>query len=164
MKKGGRPSKYLNDVQPRFEEIKEWLKTGATDKEIAENLGVNKGTLCEYKKQFPEFNELIKNGRKVPVQAIKAALFKRATGFMYSEKKVIRKQILLDGDDESKIPAELVQTETYTKYALPDPASAMILLKHWDKEQEWTQDPAVLKLKKKEFELKKEHMESGEWV
>lgn len=151
MKKGGRPSKYLNDVQPRFEEIKEWLKTGATDKEIAENLGINKGTMCEYKKQYPEFNELIKNGRKVPVQAIKAALFKRATGFSYKERKVV--------DSEKNG----LTVETYEKYALPDPASAMILLKHWDKESEWTQDPAMLKLKKKEFELKKEHMESGEW-
>jgi hypothetical protein len=163
MKKGGRPNKYDTDVKPRFEEIAEWLKIGATDKEIAENLGINKATICEYKKRYPEFNELIKNGRKAPVQAIKAALFKRATGFVYSEKKVIRKQIVIDGEDDESIPAELVQTETYTKCALPDPASAMILLKHWDKESEWTQDPAMLKLKKKEFELKKEHMESGEW-
>ena len=150
MKKSGRPSKYDSDVKPRFEEIKEWLKIGATDKEVAENLGINKATMCEYKKKYSEFNELIKSGRKQPVQAIKAALFKRATGFSYSEKKEIRKAIVITEDDE-KIPAELVQTETYTKYALPDPASAMILLKHWDKENEWTNDPASLELKKQEF-------------
>ena len=83
--KGGRPSKYERDVKPRFEEIKEWLKLGATDAEIAENLGVHKGTLCKYKNEFNEFNELIKNGRKQPVEQIKAALFKRATGFTYNE-------------------------------------------------------------------------------
>ena len=162
MKKSGRPSKYDSDVKPRFEEIKEWLKIGATDKEVAENLGINKATMCEYKKKYSEFNELIKSGRKQPVQAIKAALFKRATGFSYSEKKEIRKSIVITEDDE-KIPAELVQTETYTKYALPDPASAMILLKHWDKENEWTNDPASLELKKQEFEFKKKHIESEDW-
>lgn len=162
MKKSGRPSKYDSDVKPRFEEIKEWLKIGATDKEVAENLGINKATMCEYKKKYSEFNELIKSGRKQPVQAIKAALFKRATGFSYSEKKEIRKAIVITEDDE-KIPAELVQTETYTKYALPDPASAMILLKHWDKENEWTNDPASLELKKQEFEFKKKHIESEDW-
>ena len=151
MKKGGRPNKYDTDVKPRFEEITEWLKIGATDKEIAENLGINKATICEYKKRYPEFNELIKNGRKMPVQAIKAALFKRATGFMYQERKVVNSE------------KNGLTVETYEKYALPDPASAMILLKHWDKESEWTQDPAMLKLKKQELELKKEHMESGEW-
>lgn len=174
MKKGGRPNKYDTDVKPRFEEIAEWLKTGATDKEIAENLGINKATICEYKKRYPEFNELIKNGRKAPVQAIKAALFKRATGFTYSEKKTITERMKLPkelqqfleecGFDADKMEKpELIRTEVYEKYALPNPASAMILLKHWDKESEWTQDPAMLKLKKKEFELKKEHMESGEW-
>lgn len=162
MKKSGRPNKYDSDVKPRFAEIKEWLQIGATDREIADNLGINKATMCEYKKKYSEFNELIKSGRKQPVQAIKAALFKRATGFSYTEKKEIRKAIVITEDDE-KIPAELVQTEIYTKYALPDPASAMILLKHWDKENEWTNDPASLELKKKELEYKKEMALKNEW-
>ena len=93
MRKGGRPSKYETDVKPRFDEITEWLKIGATDKEVAENLGINKATICEYKKRFPEFNELIKCSRKQPIQAIKAALFKRATGFNYQEIKEIEAQI-----------------------------------------------------------------------
>ena len=46
---------------------------------------------------------------------------------------------------------------------MPDVSAATILLKHWDKEQEWTQDPATLKLKKEELELKKQHAESDAW-
>lgn len=163
MKKSGRPSKYETDVKPRFNEITEWLQIGATDKEIAENLGINKATLCDYKKRYSEFNELIKNGRKQPVQAIKAALFKRATGFSYTEKKVIRKKIVLKGEDEQSIPADLFVEEEHTKYAVPDPASAMILLKHWDKDNKWTNDPQQLELKKQELELKKKHLESEVW-
>lgn len=151
MKKNGRPSKYESDVKPRFAEIEEWLKIGATDKEVAENLGVNKATLCEYKKRFPEFNELIKTARKLPVQAIKAALFKRATGFAYTEKTITHSE------------KNGLTVQTFEKYALPDPASAMILLKHWDKETEWTQDPARLNLQKQELELKKKHLESEDW-
>mgnify|MGYP002513491086 CR=1 FL=1 len=147
----GRPNKYDTDVKPRFEEIEDWLQIGATDKEIAENLGINKATICEYKKRYPEFNELIKNGRKAPVQAIKAALFKRATGFTYSEKVTT----LSDKDG--------LTIKTYEKYALPDPASAIILLKHWDKEHEWTQDPATLKIRKQELELKKQRIEAEDW-
>lgn len=163
MKRKGRPNKYESHVKPRFAEIKEWLQAGATDKEIAFNLGVNSKVFCKYKSQYSDLNNLCKNGRQKAVQEIKAALFKRATGFTYCEKKVIRKQILLEGEDEEKIPATLVQTEDYSKYALPDPASAMILLKHWDKENEWTQDPASLQLKKQELELKKKQIESEEW-
>ena len=47
---------------------------------------------------------------------------------------------------------------------LPDPASALILLKHWDKETEWTQDPATLKVKKQELELKKKRIENEVWT
>ena len=97
-----------------------------------------------------ELNDLCKNSRRKPVQAIKAALYKRATGYHYTETTTVN-------NDKG------VQITTYNKYLPPDPASAMILLKHWDKETEWTQDPATLNLKKQELELKKEHMESEGW-
>ena len=151
MKKTGRPSKYESNVKPRFAEIKEWLKNGATDKEIAANLGVNAKVFCRYKAENSDLNELIKNGRQTAVQEIKAALFKRATGFMYQEKKTVVSE------------KNGLTIETYDKYAPPDPASAMILLKHWDKDSGWTQDPQQLELKKQELELKKKHLESEDW-
>ena len=146
-----RPSKYETDVEPRFAEITEWLQAGATDREIADNLGINKATMCDYKKRYSEFSELIKNGRKQAVQEIKAALFKRAIGFVYSEKKTI----IESGD--------VVREEIYTKAALPDPTAALMLLKHWDKSIEWCADPASLKLKKEELEIKKQHLEKEVW-
>lgn len=149
--KKGRPNKYLENVKPRFDEILEWLQIGATEKEIAENLGVNQKVFCGYKKTYPELNDLIKKGRKQPVQAIKAALYKKAVGFVYIETKLIE-------DDEGHW-----KKETYTKQSLPDPTAAMMLLKHWDHEQEWSSDPATLKLKKKELELKEKKLESENW-
>lgn len=147
----GRPNKYVTDVKPRFNEIKEWLQCGATEKEVAENLGIHKSVFCKYKNQYKELNDLCKNARKKPVQAIKAALYKRAIGFNYTETK-------LTEDSEGNW-----KKETYTKAALPDPTAAMMLLKHWDKDEEWTSDPASLKLKKEELELKKKQSESEEW-
>lgn len=149
MKKTGRPNKYYSNVQPRLDEIAEWLQAGATDKEIAENLGVNPKVWCRYKSDFNDLRELYKNGRKKAVQEIKAALFKRATGYTYIERKITESERF--GKTE----------ETYVKQALPDPASAMILLKHWDQDTEWTQDPAQLRLRKKELELKEKHMDSA---
>lgn len=155
MGKGGRPNKYDSHVKPRFLEIEEWLKIGATEKEIAENLGINKGMMCEYKKRYKEFAELIKNGRKQPVQAIKAALYKKAVGFKYTERTITE-------SDKNGITVQ-----TFEKYSLPDPTAAMMLLKHWDKDDngnsKWTQDPASLELKKKELELKEKHLESEVW-
>ena len=67
----GRPNKYDTHVKPRFNEITEWLQIGATEKEIAEKLGVNQKVFGRYKKQYSELNALIKKGRKAPVEAIK---------------------------------------------------------------------------------------------
>lgn len=39
----------------------------------------------------------------------------------------------------------------------------LLLLKHWDRENGWTNDPAVLDLKKKELKLKEKQIEKGEW-
>lgn len=146
----GRPNKYETHVKSRFNEIEEWLELGATQKEICDQLGVNEKVFCKYKNEHKELNDLCKNARRKPVQQIKAALFKRATGYHYTETTTVN-------SDKG------VQITTYNKYLPPDPASAMILLKHWDKETEWTQDPATLNLKKQELELKKEHMESEVW-
>ena len=170
-----RPSKYETHVRSRFEEIREWLKIGATDKEIADNLGINKGTFCEYKKQYSELNEFIKINRKQPIDAIKAALYNRATGYTYSEKKTVIEYEEWSDDVKNALEAagidtsnaekrKLIRVELYEKHQAADPASAMILLKHWAKEEGWTNDPAQLDLKKEELKLKKEHMESGEWI
>ena len=147
----GRPNKYFSHVKPRFDEITEWLQAGATEKEISDNLGINNKVFCKYKQEYKELNELVKNARRKPVQAIKAALFKRATGMKYTE------QTITDSEKNG------TTIQTFHKYALPDPTAAMMLLRHWDTETEWTQDPATLNLKKQEFELKKQLAESEEW-
>lgn len=166
-KSKGRPSKYETAVKSRFNEIKEWLNIGATDKEIAANLGIHKDTLIEYKKQYSEFNDLIKNGRKSPVIQIKQAMLKRAVGFQYEEKKVVTQQIMIDGADGIPIPAKVIRTEIMTKTALPDVAAGLVLLQHWDKDEKgkpkWSRDPASLEIKKQELELKEKQAENEAW-
>lgn len=170
----GRPNKYESHVKPRFEDIEKWCKRGATDKEIYKALGISRDAFYKYKNQYKELNDLIKNTRIDAVEEIKNALFKRATGFQYEEKKVIKQkidfpEILKMKLDECGINLEklekpiLVKTELTTKTVVPDPASCMILLKHWAKEEGWTNDPATLELKKKELKLKEKQAENEAW-
>lgn len=162
----GAPSKYETHVKARFNEINEWLSLGATEKEIWTNLGIHKSTFYDYKAKHKEFSDLLKKGRKKPVEEIKAAMLKRAKGFQYEEKKVITQRIEYE-DGETIIPAKLVKTEITTKTALPDVAAGLVLLKHWDKDEngkaKWTGDPASLEIKRKELELKEKQAESEAW-
>lgn len=170
----GRISKYETDVKTRFEELEKWLKSGATDKEIAGLLNINAGTLCDYKNKYPEFSEFIKKCRKTAVLEVKAALFKRACGYDYSEKKTVTinvkfpesvARLLRDsGVNVSELETpQMVKTELTEKQVAPDPASAMILLKHWAKDEKWTNDPQMLEMKKQELELKKKIAKEKEW-
>lgn len=174
-----RPNKYETHVKSRFEEIKKWLELGATEKEIAKNLGIAESTFMDYKNKFSEFSEFLKENRKKPVEEIKAAMLKRALGFQYTEKKTIKQRI--DFPDDLKVLFEdngfnilnrferpvLIKTEETVKTALPDPTCGLILLKHWDKDKngnaKWTGDPASLEIKKEELEIKKKQAENENW-
>ena len=155
MAKRGRKSKYETHVKSRFDEITAWLEEGLTDKEIYPRLGIGKNAFYKYKNDYEELRDLLKKGRVQKVEQLKNSLFKKAIGFSYQEKKEIRES---NGD---------VRIEIYTKTSLPDPTAALILLKHWDKDNDgkakWMSDPATHKLREAELELKKTQAENNNW-
>lgn len=151
MAKTGRKGKYETCVKARFDDIRRWCESGATDKEIIEMLGISTSAFYDYKDKHGEFLELLKSARKVPVREIKAALYRRATGFQYSDVQEI---------EENGVVVRRIRN---IKTALPDPASAMILLKHWAKDEGWTNDPQALEVRKQELELKRKQIEEGTW-
>lgn len=170
----GRKCKYAVYVKPKFKEIKSWIKKGISEKDIANNLGISYSTFSDYKNKYPEFSELLKESRVKPVTEIKQAMFKRAIGFSFKEKRIVIQQVEIPDElqqileskeiDMSKFTKpQLIKTEIIEKRALPDVAAGLILLQHWDKEHEWSRDPAILKLKKKELEIKKKQSENSTW-
>ncbi len=176
--KRGRKSKYETNVKPRFEEIKQWAENGMSERDIAGNLDVHYSTFIEYKSKFSELNELLKKSRKFPVEEIKAAMLKRAKGFQFIEKKVIRQYIEIPDDLREMLEAkgidvggyekpQLVRTEETLKTAVPDVAAGLVLLQHWDKNEDgstkWSRDPARLELQKEELELKRLKTEEEFW-
>ena len=58
--------------------IQGWAREGLTDADIAKNIGINKGTMCEWKNRFPEFAEALKITRDYADFLVENALFKKA--------------------------------------------------------------------------------------
>lgn len=173
-KKGGRPSKYAAEIVPRFDDIAAWIRAGFSERDVAKKLGLGWTTWKEYKNKYPEFTAQIQKARHDPVEDVKAALLNRATGFTYTEKKTVIeyeewsddmlqvfKDLGIDADTIGK--RRMVRTEIYEKQALPDPASCMILLKQWARDEGWTNDPQQLELRRQELELKKQKQEDENW-
>lgn len=150
MAKGrGRPNKYETNVKPRLKEIEE-MSRDMTDKEMADAFGVHISTWCEYKNKYPELVEAIKKGREFLVKELKNTLIRKAKGFHYTEKKIIKEK------------GVIIREEIYEKASLPDVAALNLLLKNYDAEN-WSNDPAVLEIRKKELELRERQIENNEW-
>lgn len=123
-----RPSKYETHVAPRFEEIQDWVRNGATDEEVAKRLGISRSTFCEYKNEFSEFSDTLKKGKDFVDAQVENALLQRALGYDFKE---ITKE-LRDG--------ELVPTKIVTKHMAPDITAQIFWLKNRRPEQ-WREKP-----------------------
>lgn len=147
-KKVGRKNKYDEYVKPYFNQIKKWLENGATEKQVAEQLGVAYSTFSEYKLRYPEFMELIKGKDMKPlIEDLKGALVKKALGFEYKEKKEYIKE---DPSTGQKVK----YVEITTKYIAPDTTAIFGALNIYD--DTYVKDKANYQLKKEDLQFRKE--------
>lgn len=151
----GRPSKYETLVQPRLDEIKEWAKSGATNKEMASALGINVSTFCEYLNRYSEFKDSVNEHRQRGVAEVKNALFRKAIGFEYEETKSYIKKDIESGK-------EYKYTEIVKKQALPDSCAIAMYLRNYS-DNFSDNDKLSNKLKEMELELRKELAEAQAW-
>lgn len=127
--KGGRPTKY----DPKLNGMVEALcRLGATDKELAETLGVTEQTINNWKNSNDEFFEAIKRGKILSDQEVSEKLFKKATGYDYVEEQAIKvKDYNIEGKQIERI--EIIQV---VKHVPPDSTAQFFWLKNRRK-NEW---------------------------
>ena len=151
-------SKYDTHVKPRLNEIRQWVEDGATDTEMIKALGVSRPAFYKYIKQHEELDQIIKEGRTAKVKELKAVLFKKALG----GQRVSKEEYELD-----KSTGEMVLVKQIIANDPANLTAIMILLKHWDKNDDgtckWSNEPAAIEIKQKELELKREIAEENNW-
>lgn len=147
----GRKSKYEEYVKPYLEQIATWKKNGATDEQIAKQLGISKDTFIEYKKKYPEFSDALKKSKDIFVAELKNSL--ASLCFKHKlEKKIIRKRQTVDG--ETVTHTEIVQIDVD-----PSPVAINMMLKNVDRDGKWSDNPQGMSLREQELELKRLEME-----
>ena len=146
MGKRGRKSVYESVIKPHLEEIKNAVYAGATIPEIAASLNISASTLNKYKAEKKELADAFARGREKIVFDIKAALLKKALGFVYEEEKRVGRK---DKNGEN-----IILVEKYTRYCPPSETAAGMLLRNYDKE--WRDnDTTSVELRQQEHDLKK---------
>lgn len=101
--------KYQEWLEPEgLLKIEGWARDGLTEEQIAENMGICRDTLYEWKKQFSDISYALKRGKEVIDRQVENALLKRALGYEYeevsekfelgvlTERKVTKKQVVPD--------------------------------------------------------------------
>ena len=85
-----------------------WARNGLTDEQIANNIGIRRETLIEWKKKYPNITNVLKKGKEPVDFEVENALLKRALGYTYeevsekyemgilTERKVTKKEVVPD--------------------------------------------------------------------
>lgn len=101
--------------------LEAWARDGLTDEQIANNMGISRSTLFEWRKNNQDISNALKKGKEVVDIEVENALYKKALGYNvllkktfklkrieYNDdgKKVKEYEELVDGYDEAHIPAD----------------------------------------------------------
>ena len=101
--------------------IEGWARDGLVLEEIAHNMGINRCTLYEWRREFPTIANALKNGRAVADRKVENALFNRAIGSDVTEVKVTEGK---DGKSvvtaTKHIPADVTACIYWLKNRKPD--------------------------------------------
>lgn len=65
-----------------------WSRDGYTIEDIANKIGVDKKTLYDWRSQYPEIEDALRNGREIVDYKVENALLKSALGYQKKEVKV----------------------------------------------------------------------------
>lgn len=122
----GRLTKYDETFPLRAQD---YARRGMVDKEIAAKLGIAVWTFYRYQKQYSEFCEAIKKGKKPVDVEVENALLKRALGFEYEE--VLTEYELVKIEEENKgktaVPVKVKKTK---KMVVPDTTACIFWSKN----------------------------------
>lgn len=106
----------------RYILIEGWARDGLSEKDIAKNLDITQQTLIRWKKDDVKLVNALKKGRDVSNRILENALFKRAIGYDYVEKKIETnaKGVVKITEMQKHIPADTGALAFALKNRMPD--------------------------------------------
>tara|TARA_R110000868_G_scaffold290612_4_gene550821 strand:- start:235 stop:789 length:555 start_codon:yes stop_codon:yes gene_type:complete len=110
----GRPSTYREEYAAQAKELTE---RGLTHWEIAQFLGISRGTLYAWKGSIAEFSDAISKHNESSNDRVEVSLYERAVGYSYESEKVFQFQ------------GDVIRAKT-VEHIPPDPGAAMMWLKN----------------------------------
>lgn len=160
-----RNSAYEKIIKPNFAKIEQLLQKGFTEKNIAKTIGIAYSTWNKYKAEQKEFTELIIKSREKPVQELLDSMYRSGIGFTKTIKRHQKVKRIIYNPDTGKKEKEWEEMIPYDEeiYIPPNFQSAKFLILNWGRELGYATEPAMMDLKEREFEHKKEMDKENNW-
>lgn len=94
--------------QDKLTLLEGWARNGLTDEQIANNIGISRSTLFEWRKNNQDISNALKKGKEVIDIEVENALLKRALGYTITlkEQKVDKDGCIHDLQKDVHIPAD----------------------------------------------------------
>ena len=128
-------SKYTDWATPEnLILVQGWRRDGLSDEQIADNIGISRSTLYQWRKDHTEFSDAYKKGTEVSTYDVENALYKSAIGHFVEEVEMV----------ETTTPMGINTTKKkHRRYIPPNTAAQIFILKN--RRPNWWKD-------KREFE------------
>lgn len=94
--------------QDKLTLLEGWARNGLTDEQIANNMGISRSTLFEWRKNNQDISNALKKGKEVVDIEVENALLKRALGYTITlkEQKVDKDGCIHDLQKDVHIPGD----------------------------------------------------------
>lgn len=163
-KKRGAKSKYETLVKPKLNKIKEKVRKGVTEEEIAKGLGISVASLNNYRNQYPEFAEALSKdkGEDVLNDLINAGIEAAIGGVKKVKKPVVLKRKIYENGKLAAVEEyiEFVDTEEY----IPTNAALnQFYVCNYGKKKGFARDPQAHELNKRKLELDEQVTKKKNW-
>ena len=143
----GRKSKE-DIIRDNLEQIKKWKSLGATDEQVAKQLGISRSTWYEHLKNNSDLSDAIKTSVEYFVMDLRGELARQAFKHTLETKK---QYVKIDQETGHKTQ----YTEITSKEVDGNIAAAHLLLKNLDAEH-WKENWDSYEFKKQELEIRKQ--------
>lgn len=110
--------------------LQAWARDGLTDDQIAENIGICRDTLYDWKKRFSDISDALKKGKEVVDIQVENALLQKALGITKIIKKPIKvKEVIYDNGKRVR-ETESIEYADEEVYIPPDTTAQIFWLKN----------------------------------
>ena len=107
-----------------------WARDGATDEDIAKNIGIAPATLYEWKKRFPEISEALKKNKELADIVIENELYESCKGRTVTIKKPIKVKKVRVTEKGERFETEVIEYADEEVHIPPNTTAQIFWLKN----------------------------------